>query len=98
MDTNVCTLATSSEIYEVFKTSALDCGSRCLQMVTISEKKAIELLGNASIAGSAEQRVKLFTRIGELVAINGEQWVRENRDRLLREWETIVKRGYLDKH
>ena len=65
-------------------------------MAAISESKAIELLGNAQIPGTSEQRQKLFIRIGELVQLNGEQWVRDNCELLLREWELIIRQGYLD--
>jgi len=65
-------------------------------MAAISENKAIELLGNATVPGTAEQRQKLYIRIGELVALNGEVWVHQNRDDLLQEWEIIIRQGYLD--
>ena len=65
-------------------------------MAAISESKAMELLGNAQIPGTAEQRQKLFIRIGELVKMNGEQWIRDNREQLLQEWELIIGHGYLD--
>jgi hypothetical protein len=65
-------------------------------MAAISEKKAIELLGNEPIPGTAEQRQKLYIRIGELVVLNGEVWVHQNRDDLLQEWEIIIRQGYLD--
>ena len=65
-------------------------------MAAISEKKAIELLGKEQVPGTAEQLQKLYIRIGELVALNGELWVRQNRDDLLQEWEIIIRQGYLD--
>jgi hypothetical protein len=57
----------------------------------ISEEIALKLLGVKQVPGSAEQRKKLYTRIGELVELNGEAWVRENREQLLQEWECMVR-------
>jgi hypothetical protein len=57
----------------------------------ISEKKALKLLDVEQVPGSAEQRKKLFTRIDELTELNGEAWVRRNREQLLREWEYVVR-------
>ena len=57
----------------------------------IAEKKALELLEEEQIPGSAAQREKLYIRIDELVKSNGEAWVRQNRAQLLREWEYIVR-------
>ena len=50
-----------------------------------------DLLDQKHISGSPQELEVLCTRIGELVRINGEAWVRDNRERLLREWETIVR-------
>ena len=40
--------------------------------------------------GSPAELDVLCTRIGDLVRLNGEDWVKENRERLLREWDTIL--------
>ncbi len=37
----------------------------------------------------------LCIRIGELVELNGEDWVKESRQRLLDEWEYIVNQGII---
>ena len=50
------------------------------------------LLDQDYISGSPKELEVLCTRIGDLVRMNGEAWVRANRDRLLREWESIVRR------
>ena len=50
-----------------------------------------DLLDQEHISGSPQEREVLCTRIGDLVRLNGENWVRANRERLLREWETIVR-------
>jgi hypothetical protein len=55
-------------------------------------EQVLTLLGRERIAGSPEEHEVLCTRIGELVRMNGEAWVTANRERLLREWEAIVRR------
>ena len=50
-----------------------------------------DLLDHEHISGSPQELEVLCTRIGDLVRMNGEAWVRANRERLLREWETIVQ-------
>ena len=54
-------------------------------------EKVHTLLGQKNIAGSAAELEVLCTRIGDLVRMNGEAWVEANRERLLREWETILQ-------
>ncbi|MBL0712213.1 MAG: hypothetical protein JJV98_00815 [Desulfosarcina sp.] len=51
----------------------------------------LDLLDQKQIAGSPQELAVLCTRIGDLVRVNGEAWVVAHRDRLLREWETIVR-------
>jgi hypothetical protein len=51
------------------------------------------LLGTRQIPGTQEELRKLCLRIGELVDMNGESWVVENRNRLLREWVFAVQQG-----
>jgi hypothetical protein len=54
-------------------------------------EKVLALMDQEKIAGSPAELEVLCTRIGDLVRMNGEAWVLTNRDRLLREWETIVR-------
>jgi hypothetical protein len=54
-------------------------------------KTVQDLLDQEHITGSPQDLEVLCTRIGDLVRLNGENWVRTNRERLLREWETIVR-------
>ncbi len=54
-------------------------------------EKVLAILGQEQIDGSPAELDVLCTRIGDLVRLNGEDWVAANRQRLLREWETIVK-------
>jgi hypothetical protein len=54
-------------------------------------ENVLALLDREKIAGSPEELEVLCTRIGDLVRMNGEAWVRANRERLRREWESIVR-------
>jgi len=50
-------------------------------------EKVLNLLGTTRILGSPEQLDALCIRIGELAEMNGEEWVRQNRQRLIDQWE-----------
>ena len=54
-------------------------------------EKVLEILEKESVGGSPTKLEALCTRIGDLVRMNGEDWVKANRKRLLREWDTILK-------
>ena len=54
-------------------------------------EKVLEILGREAVDGSPAELEVLCIRIGELVRINGEEWVKANRERLLSEWDTILK-------
>jgi len=60
-------------------------------MTKLSVEKVFCLLGRHDIPGSAKQLEKLCIRIHELLELNGEDWVKANRKKLLSEWEYIVK-------
>jgi hypothetical protein len=64
-------------------------------MTEFSLDDVCNLLGTRHISGSDEALKKLCTRIRELVDLNGEDWVKENRQQLLAEWEYIVQRGIM---
>ena len=64
-------------------------------MEALTLDKLIDLLGTDQIPGTAKERAVLCVRIGELVAMNGEKWVRQNRDRLLEEWSVVVTSGFI---
>ena len=64
-------------------------------MSELSPYKIYDLLGTHEIPGSEKELDKLFIRIRELVESNGEDWVRENRQKLLLEWDYIVHRGII---
>ena len=61
-------------------------------MKTLDLQSIHKLLGTRSIGGSEKELDILCIRITELVRLNGEKWVRENRQKLLDEWEFIVGR------
>ena len=54
-------------------------------------EKVLQILEKESVDGSPSELDVLCTRIGDLVRMNGEDWVKANRERLLREWDTIRK-------
>jgi hypothetical protein len=64
-------------------------------MIELSLETVFELLGTRDIPGSAKEMEKLCIRIRELVALNGVQWVKENRQNLLDEWNCIVGQGLI---
>ena len=64
-------------------------------MNELSLEKVFDLLGQSEIPGSEKELKKLCIRIRELVESNGEDWVSENRQKLLMEWEYIVREGII---
>jgi hypothetical protein len=64
-------------------------------MNELSLEKVFDLLGKSEISGSDKELEKLCMRIRELVESNGEDWVKENRQELLFEWEYIVRKGII---
>jgi hypothetical protein len=64
-------------------------------MADISLEKVFSLLGTQHIKGSEKELKMLCLRIGELVELNGEDWVKESRQSLLDEWEYIVTQGII---
>ena len=65
-------------------------------MKSLPPETLYHLLGTTQIPGSPDELRKLCLRIGELVDMNGEDWVVENRNRLLREWVFAVRQGLVD--
>ena len=64
-------------------------------MIELSVDKVCDLLGTRNISGSEKELKKLCTRIRELVELNGQDWVMENRQKLLDEWEYLVRHGLM---
>ena len=59
-------------------------------MPPITAEDLYTLLDTRHIPGTPDQLAKLATRIGELVEINGPQWVRQHRQLLLAQWQFIL--------
>jgi hypothetical protein len=66
-------------------------------MKELSLEKVFDLLGKSEISGSDKELEKLCIRIRELVESNSEDWVKENRQKLLLEWDYIVRQGIIAK-
>ncbi|MBW2480025.1 MAG: hypothetical protein JRF38_08545 [Deltaproteobacteria bacterium] len=64
-------------------------------MAELTLEKVLSLLGAQHIKGSEKELKVLCIRIGELVELNGEDWVRQSRQTLLDEWEYIVNQGII---
>ena len=64
-------------------------------MEELSLERVFDLLHTREIPGSAGELKKLCIRIRELVELNGEDWVVENRQKLIDEWSYIVRAGLL---
>ena len=64
-------------------------------MKTLNLEKVFALLGTRDISGSEKELKILCTRITELVQSNGEKWVEENRQKLLDEWNYIVRQAII---
>jgi hypothetical protein len=64
-------------------------------MKTLNLEKIYTLLGTRHIPGSEKELKILCTRITELVNLNGEKWVEENRQKLLDEWTYIVQQAII---
>jgi hypothetical protein len=64
-------------------------------MVGLSLEKVSDLLGTQDLPGSENELKILCVRIRELVDMNGEDWVRQNRTKLLDEWDYIVRQGII---
>ena len=64
-------------------------------MADLSLEKVFSLLGTQHIKGSEKELKILCIRIGELVELNGEDWVKKSGQSLLDEWEYIVNQGII---
>lgn len=69
----------------------------CLEalMKPLSLERVFKLLGTQNIPGSVKELEILCIRISELIELNGEGWIRENRQKLLDEWYYIVRQGII---
>jgi hypothetical protein len=57
---------------------------------TPATERIARLLGTRDVPGTAEQLELLAIRLQELCALNGRDWVRRHRDRLLRQWAAAI--------
>ena len=64
-------------------------------MKLLSLEKVFKLLGTQNIPGSPKELEILCIRISELAELNGEEWIRENRQKLIDEWYYIVRQGII---
>ena len=64
-------------------------------MKPLSLEIVFKLLGTQNIPGSPKELEILCIRITELVQLNGENWIRENRQRLIDEWYYIIRQGII---
>ena len=64
-------------------------------MKPLSLETVYRLLGTQNIPGHAKELEILCIRISELVEFNGEDWIRENRQKLIDEWYYIVRQGII---
>ena len=66
-----------------------------VSMNELSLDDVFDILNTRKIPGSDDELKKLCIRIRELVELNGKDWVVENRQKLLDEWEYIVSQGLM---
>ncbi len=59
-------------------------------MADISLETLFDLLGTTDLPGSEPEREALCRRIGELLDLNGADWVRGKREMLIEQWRCIV--------
>jgi hypothetical protein len=59
-------------------------------MGALSLEKVCELLGTTEIPGNAKELAVLSIRMGELLELNGADWIREHRQMLLEQWRWVV--------
>ncbi len=64
-------------------------------MSELSLEKVSDLLGKQEIPGSENELKILCVRIRELVEMNGEDWVRQNSQKLLEEWDYVVRKNII---
>ena len=62
-------------------------------MGALSLEKVCELLGTTEVPGNAKELGVLRIRMGELLELNGEEWIREHRQMLLEQWQRVVEMG-----
>ena len=64
-------------------------------MKPLTLQTVFKLLGTQNIPGSKQELEILCIRISELAELNGEEWIRKNRQKLIDEWYYIVRQGII---
>ena len=64
-------------------------------MKPLSLETVCKLLGTQNIPGAPRELEILCVRISELVKLNGDDWIRENRQNLIDEWYYIIRQGII---
>ena len=64
-------------------------------MKPLALETVFKLLGTQNIPGSQKELKILCIRISELVELNGQEWIRKNRQTLIDEWYYIVRQGII---
>ena len=64
-------------------------------MKPLSLEIVFKLLGTQNIPGSPKELEILCVRISELAESNGEDWIRQNRQKLIDEWYYIIREGII---
>jgi hypothetical protein len=59
-------------------------------MGALSLEKVCELLGTTEIPGDTREIQALCIRMGELLELNGADWIREHRQMLMEQWRCVV--------
>jgi hypothetical protein len=89
--------ASSKQSSGLFTPAANRLGVLCLKMLMkpLTLEIVFKLLGTQNIPGSPKELEILCMRISELVELNGEDWIRENRQKLIDEWYYIIRQGII---
>ena len=60
-------------------------------MAALSLEQVRELLGTSALPGNETELEVLRIRMGELLELNGGEWIRANRKLLIEQWRCVVE-------
>jgi hypothetical protein len=60
-------------------------------MAALSLEQVRDLMGTSALPGDEKELEVLRIRIGELLELNGRDWIRANRKMLLEQWRCVVQ-------
>lgn len=60
-------------------------------MAALSLEQVCELLGTSALPGNAKELEVLRIRMGELLELNGREWIRTHREMLIEQWRRVVE-------